>query len=390
MRRAGLAALVLAALLLAGCEGLQQPAFGNGASPSASPSTKPSAPALSPSPSPTETPEPRPTSPAPYAFPMGAAGLFGGAEPPEGFLRPLWLDAGGESFLHSAADGRIVEERWNGTGYEAVPVAEDVDTSLGAAAFPGEQGGALCCAGAKTFPGNRPGPAIVVVDTAAGKRCNADELCGWKETNRALSDKFQFNNGLILAQVEEYRDAEYAPMNRWALLDIEGRSSHVLNLSNFLERNLPDWQELVSMRLAMTGEGHLLAACLVRRESPEGLGEEYASFAVTMDMKGNAVSQNLIVSQGKKPQECAIIGAMLFNASPDGKYLLFTDATGTGIYLYDRAAGVEYTILSGGNAARAFAQWGEGGVIYWGAAGQQGKGDVYIYKTSVGEITKPS
>lgn len=391
MRRAGMAALVLAAALLAGCDGLQKPVFG-GASPSASPSPKPSAAAgyPTPSPSPADTPAPLPTSPAPYAFPMGASGLFGGAEPPEGFLFPLWLDAGAGSFLHSTADGRIVEERWNGMLYEAVPVAEGVDTSLGAVAFPDGQGKTLCCAGSKTFPGNRPGPAIVVVDAAGGKRGNADELCGWKEANRALSSGFQFDDGLILAQVLEYRDAEYAPLNRWALLAVEGRSSFVLNMEHFLQRNLPDWQELVSMRLAMTGEGHLLAACLVRGVNAESGAEEHACLAVDMDMKGNATGWRKITSEGKKPQECAISGASHFSASPDGKYLLYTDATGMGIFLYDRAAGVEYTILGGGATARVFAQWGGSGVIYWGAAGQQGRGDVFVYKATVGEIIRPS
>jgi hypothetical protein len=391
MRKAGIAALVLAAALLAGCDGMQRPVSG-GASPSASSGPNPSEIAArpTPSPSPANTPVPRPTSPAPYVFPMGAAGLFGGAEPPEGFFCPLWLDAKGGSFLHSTPDGRIVEERWNGVLYEAVPVAEGVDTSLGAAVFPDGQGNLLCCAGTKIFPGNRPGPAIVVVDKAAGKRGNADELCGWKEANRALSSKFQFDNGLILAQVLEYRDAEYVPLNRWALLAVEGRSSFVLNMERFLERNLPDWQELLSMRLAMTGEGHLLAACLVRRVDAESGAEEHACIAVEMDMKGNATDFKKVVSEGKKPQECAISGASHFSASPDGKYLLYTDSTGLGIFLYDRAAGVEYTILGGGSSARAFAQWGGGGVIYWGAAGQQGRGDVFVYRTNVGEIIKPS
>lgn len=392
MRKTGWLLALLAVLLLAGCEGLQKPVSGPETS-SSSAAGKTEGPAatntpFSPGASAEVSPDPSPSAaPAqfkPYSFPMKASALCGGAPLPDGFLRPLYINENGSMFLYATEDGRIAREFWDGAAYHSLPLVEGVDA--GAAAYADMEKGRLCGAGSKLYAQKRTGPSIVVVDMRTGARGYADDLTGWKETDCALSENFQYCGGKILAQIVKYKDGKYDPLDRWVLMDAEAKTCSVLDLSGFREKNLQDWQETLSYRLALAGADRLLYSCLARRVNAETGGEEYACFVYVLDMKGRAQDGREATSAGKTPPQHAIAVATAFDASPDGKYLLYSDAQGRGLYLYDPDAGIEYTVFASDKGARVFAQWGQDGDVYYGAAGPGG--EITIDKTNVGEIMK--
>lgn len=389
MRKTGLIAAILIVLLAAGCEGFQQPVNGgNKPLPTASPTLTPSPALTESSPSPAPTPTPVPVKAAPYIFPLKADGLCGKASLPEGFSKPLYVAADGTMFLYLTTDSRIVKASWDGAAYAPVPVVEGVEAGSASAVYMDTANNRLCCTGSKLFSNDRRGSAAVIVDMRTGARCNADDLTGWKQENRALSGSFQYCGGLILAQVMEYADEVYAPIDRWVVVDIADKSDSALNMESILKKNLPDKQTLVSYRLALTGPERLLAACLTRGKNEQTGAEEYACVALELDLKGRVQGSKAISFAGKKPEECILPNASLFDASPDGKYLLYSDTQGVGIYLYDAATGIEYTVLDGGSGTRVFTQWGADGIFYYGAAGKTSSKDITIFKTSVSDIKK--
>lgn len=380
---------VMAALLLAGCGG-QQPVSGAGSTPTATATPSPalsvsaSASALSG----TQSPASAPASLIAYSFPMAASGLFGSAGTPAGFATPLFFSPDASMFLYATSDGRILKETWNPTGYSQSPVAEGVEAGIGASFYLDASKSRLCCAGSKLYAGDRPGPAVVIVDMATGARCNADELCAWKKEKGALSDKFQYCGGTILAQVLLYGDETYAPADQWAVLNVDGKTSSTLDMSDLISRFLPDWQDMVSYRLALTARDRLLAVCLAQRQDSSTGTQEFGCFALQMDLKGRVLGSVEASAKDKKPLDLALPQAQLFHASQDGMYLLYTDERGTGVYLYDTQSGAEYEITGTDGRACAFAQWGSGGVVYYGVGGKQSNGQITILKTSVSEIEK--
>lgn len=394
-----LAAALACALLFSGCSSPNRPVSAPEATPSAKTAkpTKTPKPLLTPQPtdtaatvSPTSTPQPSAEPPDAYSFPMGAAGLFGPDAAPDGFSCPVWLSGDGRMFLYVTTDDRIFRADWDGSSYVITPVAENIAAGVPMNAFVDGQAGTLFCQGSRAYSGSSPGPCIVLADLADGARCNLDDYVGWKESGFLLSPAFQYFGGLILSEVEQDRDGKYASSGKWAVVDLNRRAYTVLDLTGFLQKNLPQWQDLTAMKLALVGENRLLAVCRVRGAIPTATGqtvdkEAEAYCAFLLDMNGNVLTSATLTPDAGGQDGPALLSGVCVSASADGKYLLYGSTASPGVFLFDVDRFKETMIPGSAGSGMAFAQWGSDGAIYYGLSGQANGRQVTIYKTTVAE-----
>lgn len=388
-----LAGILIAALLLFGCSADREHSVsGNVATPPARTATKlPSAAPTGEIPPATSAPSPTPAEPAPWAFPMAARRLFSPGAVPEGIYFPFGIIEGKQTFLYATKDNKVFSAQWKGAGYVSTPLAENVAAGCG---YVDRAGQRLFGQGSRYISADRSDPVIVMVDMATSKRCNIDELVGWKEEGLLLSTDYQYYNGMVLSRLQQYSEGKYAALNQWALVDVASKKYSILDLTGFREKNLQQWQQMKELRLALVGGNRLLAVCTllgtVGTQAMAGDPDAEGCVALMLDMNGNAVQSPAIVSGALGQGSSAIAHGKAFDTSPDGKYLLYSDNSSTGIFLYDVAKNMEHVILKSGSPSRVFAQWGEGGSIYYGTEPRQGQGDVTVVKTTIAEVLSKS
>lgn len=392
-----LAAIAATAVLLSGCAGTKIPVSGPQATPPAKsakpvktvvPQPTPTASGAEPTSTPAASPSPTSEPPAAYTFPMPAAKLFGADPLPDGFSSPVYLTGDGQTVLYATKDNCLFRAQWDGIDYSLMPVAENVNVKLPSTATVDGLGGTLFCQGSRLYPGGGSGPCVVMVNLADGSRCNVDDYVGWKESGFMLSPAFQYFGGLLLSQVEQDIDGKLTPVDRWAILDIARRTYTVLDLSAFREKNLPQWQEISSMKLALVGESKLLAVCLAQGSIPSATGSTanenaQANFVFLLDMNGNVLKNTPISPDAGNPE---LLSGISVKASPDGKYLLYCSSKTAGVFLFSLDKCVETMISESAGAGMAFSQWGKGGVIYYGLSGKTASQGVTVYQTSVEQI----
>jgi hypothetical protein len=394
-------AALACAMLLFGCSGgPNKPVSGQVATPpaktakppkTAKPLTTPTLSSMEPTATPFATSTPSDEPPSPYAFPIGAAGLFGSTQVPEGFTRPVWLSGDGRAFLFATKDNGIFRALWDGSGYAVAPIAENINTGASSNACLDDKGGTLFCEGSRANPNGGTVPCVVMVNLADGSRCNVDDYVGWKEENLVFSSAFQYFGGLVLSEMKENHGGKYASAGAWALADIERRAYTVLDMTGFREKNLPQWQEISAMKLALVGQNRLLAVCRTRGSTLAATGDAGSQdaqgyYAFLLDLNGNVLKSSVLTPDAKLQGGLAIFSGVCFNASPDGKYLLYGPAGAQGVYLFDVDKWTEKLIPGSAVANMAFTQWGKGGAIFYGLAGKAAGQQVTIYRTSVEEV----
>jgi hypothetical protein len=386
---------IAAAIALAGCAS-EQPVYGSSTAPSSSPLPSSTPTAVDATPAPTPTATPLPSAPAPYSFPMSAAGLFSPSTPPDDYSSPVYISDDSLMFLYKTQTNSIMQAQWNGTSYSSLPIAENITADATINTYVDSAKKKLFCQGVKLYSDGQTRPAIVMVSLEDGTRCNMDEYINWKVKDSILSGQFQYADGNILSQVEENRDDQVVAVNKWAIINVAAKTYKVLDMSTFASLHLQDWETLLSLKLVLTKDDRLMAICFVRSPSVKEItpvttkSYTFGCFTYLLDMNGEIIKDRTAVVSSESPENLALSSAELFNLSPDGKYLLFSNTKpSSGLFLYDLAQNKEYTIQAVGNLNRVFAQWGTDDSIYYGTSAQPDNENIIVQKTRVSLVLNP-